>query len=99
MYSYDFNNEIIVRKYIYRRRYKYIWKFETIYSMKKIDRKFIMFKKIIDTYILEYIPIYNWKQNIYIKINKNKNPRNGDLVLNLKLINNNNDTFERRTMS
>ena len=67
--------------------------------MKKIDRKFIMFKKIIDTYILEYIPIYNWKQNIYIKINKNKNPRNGDLVLNLKLINNNNDTFERRTMS
>ena len=53
IYSYDFNNEIIIQNYIYRKIYKYMWKFETIYSMEKIYRKFIMFKKkLIDTYIL-----------------------------------------------
>ena len=31
IYSNDFNNEIIIRIYIYIRKYSYIWKFKTIY--------------------------------------------------------------------
>ena len=44
IYSYDFNNKIIIRKYIYRKRYNYMWKFETIYSMKKIPLNLLYFK-------------------------------------------------------
>ena len=43
IYSYDFNNEIIIRKNIYIRRYKYMWMLETIYLMKKIYQKLIIF--------------------------------------------------------
>ena len=44
IYSYDVNNEIIICKYIYRRRYKYIWRFETIYLMKKYTVNLLCFK-------------------------------------------------------
>ena len=44
IYSYDVNNEIIICKYIYRRIYKYIWRFETIYLMKKYTVNLLCFK-------------------------------------------------------
>ena len=43
IYSYDFNNEIIIQK-IYAGRYIYMWKFETIYSMKIYTVNLLCFK-------------------------------------------------------
>ena len=54
IYSYDFKNEIIIRKYIYRKRYKDMWKFETIYSMKK--------------YTVSLLCSKNWQTHIYYNI-------------------------------
>ena len=55
IYSYDFNNEIIIQKYIYRRRYKCMWNFKTIYSIKNILYNYHVLK--IDRHIYIYIYI------------------------------------------